>query len=178
MSGARMQEIADEAGINKALLHYYYRSKEQLFSAVFQEILIQILPQLFSIFKSDLPLEVKIYQLAERYVDFLQEHPEMPLFVLSELQRDPQQLFENLELSKVINLDNLKDQLISEAEKGNIRPISIEQFMINIVSMMVFPFAARPMFQRVLSIEDEAYAELLESRKTEVPKFFMSALRP
>ena len=177
MSGARMQEIADKAGINKALLHYYFRNKDQLFSAVFQEIIKQLLPQLFHIFKSDLPLEVKVYQVCEKYIDFLKEHRELPLFVLSELQRDPVSLFKRLPLESIVDFEPLKEQLKSEAENGNIHPISLEHFMMNVISMMLFPFMGKPMFERIMGIEDDRYDQILEERKTEVPRFIMNALK-
>lgn len=177
MNGARMQEIADKAGINKALLHYYFRNKDQLFSAVFKEIIKQLLPQLFQIFKSDLPLEVKVYQVCEKYIDFLKEHRELPLFVLYEMQRDPESLFQNLPLKSIVDFEPLKDQLLSEAEMGNIHPISLEHFMMNIISMMLFPFVAKPMFERIMSIDDDHYDQIMEKRKTEVPRFIMNALK-
>ena len=102
MTGARMQEIADLAGINKALLHYYYRSKEQLFNAIFEDVLKDMLPGLFGIVNSDLPLEVKVYQLADKYMEFFSKRPEMPLFVLNELQRHPKELIERLHLQKSV----------------------------------------------------------------------------
>jgi AcrR family transcriptional regulator len=178
MAGARMQEIADHAGINKALLHYYYRNKEQLFRAVFREILKSLLPQLFAIFRSDLPLEVKVYQLAEKYIDFLSKHREMPLFVLNELQRDPKQLFEHLDIKGYFKLDDVQIELDKEVEKGTITPISAKQFMMNIISLMVFPFAARPMFENVFGIDGPEYQEFLNERKTLIPRFIMNALRP
>ncbi len=177
MTGARMQEIADKAGINKALLHYYFRSKEQLFAAVFSEIIKHLLPQLFQIFKAEIPLEVKVYQVAEKYTDFLKDHSELPLFVLYELQRDPDELFRKLDLETFVDLQPLRDQLKSEYEEGNIRQISLEHFMMNIISMMIFPLAAKPMFMRIMELDEDKYTEIMEERKREVPTLIMNALR-
>ena len=177
MAGARMQEIADEAGINKALLHYYYRNKEQLFASVFQEIIKEFLPALTSILNGELPLEVKVYQVAEKYIDFLSVHPELPLFVLGELQRHPEMLIKKLEIQGGLNFDNLKDQLKSEVEAGNIRPISFEDFLMNLVSMLVFPFAGKYLFLAVTQMDNEDYSDFINRRKTEVPKYMMNALR-
>jgi TetR/AcrR family transcriptional regulator len=177
MSGARMQEIADEAGINKALLHYYYRSKEKLFSAIFENILVGFIPRLFDVINSDLPLEVKLYKVAEKYTDLLTKHSEMPLFVLHELQRNPEKLFRKLPNRGAI-FAKLENQLKVEAEKGNIRPISTEMFMMNVVSMLVFPFVGRPVYQQITDMSDDQYKQFLAERASEVPKFIMNALRP
>jgi TetR/AcrR family transcriptional regulator len=177
MLGARMQEIADEAGINKALLHYYYRSKEKLFAAIFENILVGFIPKLFGVINSDLPLEVKVYQVAEKYTELLIRHGEMPLFVLHELQRNPDKLFRKLPGRGDI-FANLDRQLKEEADKGNIRPIATEMFMMNVVSMLVFPFVGRPVYQQITDMDDDQYRRFLEDRTQEVPKFIMNALRP
>ncbi len=178
MTGARMQEIANRAGINKALLHYYYRNKELLFQAVFQDVLKEMFPRFFAIFQEDVPLEVKVYQLADSYITFLLKNPQMPHFLLNEVQRDPKQLMENLEISKVLDISVIQKQLEVEYQEGRIRKIGVDQFMLNVVSMMVFPFIVGPMFQMITDMNEERYHALLLSRKKEVPKFIMNALRP
>jgi AcrR family transcriptional regulator len=177
-AGARMQEIANEAEINKAMLHYYFRSKDQLFHAVFTDLVKDMMPKLFSIFNRDLPLEVKIYKVVELYIDFLSEYPELPLFILGELQANTEDLINQLEISQHADFTVIEKQLNEEFEKGNIRQIDAPQFMLNLMSMMVFPFVARPIFQNVLNVSQDQFTQLLQTRKTEVPKFIMNALRP
>ncbi|WP_421869785.1 TetR/AcrR family transcriptional regulator [Marinoscillum sp.] len=178
MTGARMQEIADQAGINKALLHYYYKSKEQLFYSIFDDVIQDMLPRLVAILNSELPLEVKVYQLTDKYIEFLSDRPEMPLFVLNELQRHPEELIQRLHLQKGIDLSVIKDQLKTEAEKGTIREISVEMFLLNMISLLVFPFAAKSLFQAVAQVNENQFSQFMEARKTEVPKYIMNALRP
>lgn len=177
MSGARMQEIADEAGINKALLHYYYRSKEQLFNAVFEEVLKNFVPKLFETLNSELPLEVKIYQISERYTYLLLEHRDLPLFILTELQRNPERLLNKIPSGRMV-FSKLENQLKEEASRGNIQEIPLEMFVINLISMLVFPFAARALYKGVMGMTDEAYLDFVKARMLFVPKFFMNALRP
>lgn len=177
MSGARMQEIADEAGINKALLHYYYRSKEQLFNAVFEEVLKNFVPRLFETLNSDLPLEVKVYQIAERYTHMLLEHREMPIFILTELQRHPERLLNKLPAGRRV-FSKLENQLKEEAAQGKIQEIPLEMFVINLISMMVFPFAAKSLYKEVMGMTDQEYLDFVKARMLFVPKFFMNALRP
>lgn len=177
MAGARMQEIADTAGINKALLHYYFRNKEQLFRAVFQTTIGEMLPQLFGILTEEAPLEVKVYQLADKYIDFLTENKQLPLFVLSEIQRDPDQLFAKLDINSIAPFDILQKQLDEEVAAGNILPISSKEFVMNFISLAVFPFVAKPMIQKVMNMPQEAFEQMMEKRKKQLPAFFMNALR-
>lgn len=177
MAGARMQEIADQAGINKALLHYYYRSKEKLFNEVFEETLAQFIPQLFGVLNSELPLETKVYQVSEKYIDFLIENPALPMFVLNEIHSHPARLAKKMNASRS-HFDTIEKQLKEEALKGNIVPISVEMFMMNILSLLVFPFLSGKLLQAAMSIKDEQMAAIYEKRKSEVPRFIMNAIAP
>ncbi|MCB0436733.1 MAG: TetR/AcrR family transcriptional regulator, partial [Mangrovimonas sp.] len=89
MDGARMQEIANEAGINKALLHYYFRSKQLLFEAVFKKAFSLLAPQLNKILNDDSSVEDKIKNFSFNYISFISEHPYLPNFIISELNRNP-----------------------------------------------------------------------------------------
>ena len=178
MHGARMQEIADRAGINKALLHYYYRSKDQLFVAIFQDILKDMIPRLIPIFVAKVPLEVKVYKLADIYIEFLKKNQDLPLFVLYELQQNPERLTSHFNLNKLDHFKVIQQQLDEEAAKGNIRPIQLPHFIMNLMAGMVFPFVAKPLFKTILEISQEDFELLMEQRKTEFPKFIMNALKP
>ncbi|MEQ8713187.1 MAG: TetR/AcrR family transcriptional regulator [Cyclobacteriaceae bacterium] len=176
MDGARMQEIADRAGINKALLHYYYRSKEQLFQSVFEEKLLNFLPKIFQIFHGDQSIEEKVHVLADRYKDFLKLNPELPHFVLGELQRRPDRLFAKIDARLSMNLDVIGLQLKKEAQEGRIRLIDPKHFIANLISMIVFPFVASPLFIKVFNYDKEEYFDYLDQRKKEVPAFVMASL--
>ena len=87
MAGARMQEIADKAGINKAMLHYYYRSKQRLFEAVFNNTFSLLAPQLNNILNDDSSIEVKVRNFTSNYIGFVIKHPYLPNFIIQELNR-------------------------------------------------------------------------------------------
>ena len=89
MDGARMQDIANHAGINKALLHYYYRTKDQLFNAVFEMIARKIFKKFAPVFDENLTLEEKIRFFFKEHITFLQENPRLPGFILNEVNRNP-----------------------------------------------------------------------------------------
>ncbi len=90
--GARMQEIADTAEINKALLHYYFRNKDKLFEAVFEETLLQIGPMVLSFVNEPIPLEVKIWKFVDDYIEIIRNNPKLPLFILNEIHVNPDRI--------------------------------------------------------------------------------------
>ena len=93
MNGARMQDIADEAGINKALLHYYFKDKDKLFETIFVVEAQRFFPKITMIFQSDAPLFEKIENFVSEYIDEMQENPYLPWFVINEMNRDPEKLW-------------------------------------------------------------------------------------
>ncbi|MEJ0102141.1 MAG: TetR/AcrR family transcriptional regulator [Bacteroidota bacterium] len=120
MTGARMQEIADEAGINKALLHYYFRNKEMLFDTIFRQAAQKLFPQLNIIFESDMPLFEKIETFVATYIDVMLENPYLPMFVLGEINQDPGKFYKKMngEL-KFPKPDKFLVQIDKEVRKGD-----------------------------------------------------------
>ncbi|MEO7457887.1 MAG: TetR/AcrR family transcriptional regulator [Gemmatimonadaceae bacterium] len=185
-AGARMAEIAQEAGVNQALLHYYFRTKERLSIAVFSKIAGRLFPSLRQLLGSDVSLDDKIDRLVALYLDNLSKHPYLPGYVLSELHHHPERIPQLLEfvlgappkavMSPVF--EKLGEQIDERVAAGTMRPISPEQFAINLISLCIFPFAARPMLRMVFGMDDDAFARFIEQRKTELPEFFRNALRP
>ncbi|MBK6938369.1 MAG: TetR/AcrR family transcriptional regulator [Chitinophagaceae bacterium] len=177
LAGARMQEIANEAGINKALLHYYFRSKDKLFETILVETMQSFLPRVNAIFTSDLPLEEKIPAFCSEYIDKMLANPFIPLFVVNEINNQPDDFFKKIWGGKKPDVSILVKQLDAAANEKKIRPVSPVQLIMNIMSMCVFPFVAKPMFQRVIGISDKQFRLLMEERKKDIPSFIMAALR-
>ena len=178
MQGARMQEIADEAGINKALLHYYFRNKEKLFMAVFADAFLQIMPNMDQIFSSDRSIEEKISVFIEAYINMLSAYPDLPIFILSEARRDPTILFEVLEKSGIKPV-SITEFILLEMEKGNLVRMNPSHMMVNIVSLCVFPFLARPLLETViLKKQGVDPAEFYNIRLEEVKTFVLRAVIP
>jgi TetR/AcrR family transcriptional regulator len=178
MAGARMQDIADEAGINKALLHYYFRDKDKLFEVVFMEEAQKFFPKINRIFESDDDLEQKIHLFVAEYIDEIVDNPFLPWFVLNEINRDPDRF-----MGKVWNKGNLPrpakflEQIEKEIRKGTIRRIDPRHLLLNLLSMTIFPFVARPMITRNLGVPESRFNELMEERKKAIPRFIMDSLR-
>jgi AcrR family transcriptional regulator len=185
-AGARMQEIAQEAGVNQALLHYYFRSKERLSGAVFEQLAGRILPALTQTLGSDISLDEKIDRLVAVYLANLSRNPFLPGYLISELHHHPERIPGLLakaiggEPAGVLSplFEKLGEQIDERVAAGTMRPIAPEQFAINLISLCIFPFAARPMLRVVFGMDDDAFAKFIEQRKTELPAFFRNALRP
>ncbi len=177
MAGARMQEIADEAGINKSLLHYYYRSKEKLFDAVFRSVFFTFFPHFDTILLSDASLFDKIRKFCDMYLDVLMKNPFIPLFILHELNNDSQKLTAYIKQIG-INPKAFVVQVKKEIEKGIIRPVDPRQLIINMLSMCVFPIAGRPLIQAIVFNDNTAeYDRFLETRKKEIPDFIIHSIK-
>jgi AcrR family transcriptional regulator len=178
MDGARMQEIADKAGINKAMLHYYYRSKQQLFEAVFKKAFSLLAPQLDRIINDDSSIEEKIRNFTFNYISFVSNHPYLPNFIIQELNRNPGFVEQLRQTEGFPNINKFKQQLNDEIEKGNIIPIKAEQLLINILALNVFPFIAKPLLKTFINIDEAFYKQLIEHRKTEVADFIINSIKP
>lgn len=177
MDGARMQEIADEAGINKALLHYYFRNKQQLFDAVFMNAFSLLAPQLNSILNDDSSIEEKILQFTSNYISFMTKHPYLPSFVIQEINRNPEFLMQLKEKPQFPNITKFKLQVESEISNGILKNIEAEQLFINILSMCIFPFMGKPLIKVFLNSDDAHFNRLMENRKTEVSNFIINSIK-
>ena len=177
MDGARMQEIADEAGINKAMLHYYYRSKQLLFEAVFSNAFSLLAPQLNKILNDDSSIEEKVKNFTHNYISFIIKHPYLPNFIIQELNRNPK-FFEKIQQNAAFpTLEKFKNQVSEEVEKGILKPINGEQLFINIISLNIFPFVATPLIKGFLKIDDKGFKQLMEQRKTAVSEFIINSIK-
>jgi AcrR family transcriptional regulator len=177
MDGSRMQEIADKAGINKAMLHYYYRSKQLLFEAVFKHAFTLLAPQLNKILNDDSSIEEKIRNFTFNYISFISKHPYLPNFIIQELNRNPGFAESLRQTEGFPNIEKFKHQLNDEIENGTIKPIKAEQLFINILALNVFPFIAKPLLKTFLNVEDSDFTQLIEVRKTEVADFIINSIK-
>lgn len=176
MDGARMQEIADEAGINKALLHYYFRSKERLFEAIFGEIIKFAFPKITRIIASDLGIVSKIEQFVDAYLEILMKHPFIPGFIMKELSRDPSSLIKMV-MKFGFNPQIVFTQIEEAMDRGEIIRMDPRHLAVNVISMCVFPFAARPIISFVIFKEDQqAIENFYRERATVIKQFVVNAI--
>lgn len=177
-AGARMQEIADEAEINKSMLHYYYRSKEKLFLMVFQAAAKKIFPDLSVILSSDESLEQKVVQIVEFYDRTFRKYPYVPAFVIHEMNQNPRRFREFMTSMDLRLPDAFTRQIREEISAGRMMSIEPHQFLVNIVGLCLMPVIARNMVQSLFRLNDKEYQEMLEERKKMIPKLIFSGVSP
>jgi AcrR family transcriptional regulator len=177
MDGARMQEIADEAGINKSMLHYYFRSKELLFKAVFMEAFSTLAPQLNEILNAETSICDKIKEFSYNYINFVIAHPYLPNFILQEMNRNEAFIHDLISKKHFPSIKKFKLQVEEKVADGTLKPIKAAHLFINIMALNIFPFVASPLLKRILKTSDKAYQKLIEERKTEVSTFIINAIK-
>lgn len=176
MDGSRMQEIADEAGINKALLHYYFRTKQKLFEAIFQKLFRQIFPNIESLILSDTPIREKLEIFIDKYNELLWKHPYLPAFVLREIHRDPEFLVSVIR-NQGVNPAQISEIFEREMEAGHIRKMDPRDLMVNIISLSIFPYAAKPLMNVMFFENDKkAYRDFLKKRNETIKEFVFNSI--
>jgi TetR/AcrR family transcriptional regulator len=176
-AGARMQEIADEAGINKAMLHYCFKNKELLFKAVFMNAFGQLAPQINEIFKSNDSVFDKIRKFMQSYISFVMLNPYLPQFVIQEMNNNPEFVLTFLKNESRPNPTLMIAQIEKEIAAGIIKPINPKQLLMDVFSMTVFPFAAKMMMKGMLQISDAEFNTMMEERKTSIAEQIINSIK-
>lgn len=174
----RTRDIAKEAGINLALLNYYYRSKENLFEIVMQESIEEMFSYLEHIMNNkQTTLTEKIDAGVLRYIEGMSKNSNLPLFLFSELQANPQHLFDMVKIPEGFIQETYMFKQINEQinkEKLNFTAI---HFFINLVSMSIFPIIGQPFIKYVTKMDEKSFTDFIEQRKTLVPIWLKSMLK-
>ena len=176
--GARMQAIADAAGINKALLHYYFNNKETLFNEIFEASFRKFIPHVEEMISQEHDIFIIIRKFVHAYISLMQSQPSLPLFLFHEINKDADRVFKLIFNNEQPTMMFLLFQKFDAAQKANlIKPIRLEQLVMNIMSMCVFPFLAKPMMQRVMNFTEPVFDELMEQRKQQVADFIIDSIK-
>ena len=179
MDGARMQEIAEEAGLNQALLHYYFRNKENLFSAVFEEDFSQMLDRQARQLQEGQTLFDLIRAFVRGQIEFVQQHPYLPHFILQELKRCPDHVHHHVHGYSKKGIQKAIQELIAKAvQDGEIRPISPVDLMSNMIALCTHPFLAKPLIMMSHGMTEKQFNQFIEDRKTSVAEFLIHGLKP
>jgi AcrR family transcriptional regulator len=179
-AGTRMQVVADEAEINKAMLHYYFRSKEKLFRVILTDAINEVLPILIGSLNSDKGVIAKLHDLVSNYTALLLKRPHLPLFIMHELSQNQGKFVTDLALranAQPVMLTFFQ-QVIEAGESGDIYPINPVQLLLHVLSLTVFPFIARPMIATMANIPEELFQQVLSDRAQEVIRFLDAGLKP
>jgi TetR/AcrR family transcriptional regulator len=174
--GASMQDIADEAGINRTLLHYYFRNKENLFETIFSKVLATTFPSMVAAFVSDRTFTEKIQIFVDTYTDLLKENPYLPVFVIQEISLNPDRLTGIIQHNG-IDPDVALKGLAQEMQSYGMVGMDPRHLVANLLGMVLFPYIGRTLFQKLAFKDDaEAYEVFLEERRQQVPKFISLAM--
>lgn len=175
--GASMQDIADEAGINRTLLHYYFRNKEKLFDTIFSKVLASAFPTMVAAFASNRPFMEKVRMFVDTWTDLLNENPYLPVFIIQEISLNPDRLagfIQHVGLDPDATLKGIAKELESYGMVG----MDPRHMIANLLGMVLFPYIGRPLFRKVAFGDDEqAYEQFLEDRKKQIPRFISLAMQ-
>ncbi|MFA6084071.1 TetR/AcrR family transcriptional regulator [Mucilaginibacter sp.] len=177
MAGARMQEIADEAGINKSMLHYYFRSKEKLFRQIFLISLKKFIGSVVPLLNEQNTWEQKVPLIIEYYAKFLTENPDLPFFVLSEIRNNAEEFLSEVKIEDILINSVFMEQLKNDMGKEKIRRINPVQIFLSIISGIIFPFIAKPMVKHVAKLDDNSWNEFINERKDIVSGMVINYLK-
>ena len=176
--GTTVRDIAAASGTNVAMVNYYFRSKHNLFNEIFEEVFDTLAKKIFLAIDSDLPFFEMIKKWVYSYYDTLSEFPQLPIFLMNELNQNPRSLQERL-MSRNLNkiYSKLAKRISEEEEKGTIKETSVTNFILNLVSLSVFPFVFQPVAIAFLNMTKEEYDELSKDHKEYVVEFIINAIK-
>lgn len=169
-AATRTRDIAEEAGLNLALLNYYFRSKSKLFEIIMMETLAGFIQRIAIILNNEkTTLDEKVAAIAEHYIDTIIKDPEIPTFIVSEIRNNPKMLLKKLSFSDVVKNSVFFKQHHEEVKKGNISEPNPLHFLMNLMGLVVFPFIAKPILMGGNDIPESEFNKLMEHRKKMIP---------
>jgi TetR/AcrR family transcriptional regulator len=164
---ATTQDIADAAGVNRTLLHYYFRSRDVLFNLVFKEALTKLRTRVYEVLGSEVPFRAMVENLVNVFYEELSISPYLETFIALQLNQEPgkyEEFFTKIPGGKE-KLKNFLKEVQLEIDNGNIHPMKPINFFINLFALMAYPFVARPIYTNMFDLSDAAYEKLLCERK-------------
>ena len=167
------RDIANEASVNLALVNYHFRSKEDLFKSIMLEVVSGFAGQMEVLLNDDHTFEEKVELLVANYINLITQQPDLPLFMLSELRNHPQQLAKHLDIGRIFREASFFKEL-QERIPESIHPV---HYFMNILSMTVFPFVAKPLLSVVAGLNNDQYIDLMQERKKLIPQWIMATLK-
>ncbi|MCV9386070.1 TetR/AcrR family transcriptional regulator [Reichenbachiella ulvae] len=177
-AATKTRDIAEKAGINLALLNYYYRSKELLFNKIMMEVMSMFMKSIFSIFQDErTTLEQKFELIASRYIDKIKSNPDIPNFLLNELRSRPEEFFLKIIEGKRLQDFYIYTQLVEQIGEERVKGLNPIHIMMNLMSLTLFPFVGKPMMRMVTGIDNAVFNKMMEERKKLIPMWIMQMLK-
>lgn len=164
------RDIAKASDTNVALINYYFRSKENLFAEIMVEQVRSFAHGLASVVNDpDTDLREKFTRMADAYLTMFEQQPDTPLFVLTEIRRSPKQFLHKIDMDGKLKNSVLFKQLQQAVKKGSLQPGEPIHVFMNLLSMLVFPYIAKPMLMGVADVSERNFTALMQERRTLVP---------
>ena len=175
-SGSRMQDIADHAGINKALLHYYFRSKDKLFESIFDKKIGVMFPQMEEIFEEENSFCEIICAFVEKYIATLSANPFLPLFVINTINKPDRQDF--IDKMPVSLIKKMIESYQRDLVLGKVKSLNPAHLVISTLSMCAFPFMAKPIILKMANGNQTQLDTFMQGRSVEVQSYLKTILLP
>ena len=175
--GTTVQEIADLANTTKSMVNYYFRSKEKLFGTVFKAQFQEFYGGTIGFIKSDLPLYDKIVKIVDYDTENIIKFPLLPIFILNEINRNPEIVFSLISNPSSDALDTLDKQISKEVRNGNIKKINAIDLLTNVRSLTVFPFLLKRLQMKSLKLTEEQMNFKLKARKKMIIELIWNSLK-
>lgn len=179
-AGAKTPEIAKRAGVNHAMLHYYFRTKENLFNIILQKKMALLANSFMTIFDSNLPFLDKIRIGMEKHLDFISENSRLPLFIVNESTKNEKNklfLIDTLQPKVTLLLEKIRQQIEIEAEKGLIKHVKAEDLLYNIITLNVMTGLGKPMLKTVCERTGTDYEQYMAMRRESNIRFILDSLK-
>lgn len=170
-AATRTRDIAEESGFNLALINYYFRSKERLFDMIMLEHIQTFVHSISEILNNrNTTLQEKLHVLIDHYIDMLISNPNLPLFVLNEINADPQKLMDRVCIDKIAGeKPYIAEQWNEMTAAGKGPPFNPIHMLINVASLTIFPFLGSPVIRNRTGMSIDDYNKLMEERKKLIP---------
>ncbi|WP_346239349.1 TetR/AcrR family transcriptional regulator [Niabella insulamsoli] len=177
-AATRTRDIAEEAGINLALLNYYFRSKQKLFELIMLETLTAFIEKMVLLLNDErTTLDQKVREVVENYIDVITAEPELPIFIITEIRSNPKLLLQKIPVKKIIRQSVFFKQHQKAVHEGRIQEPNPLHFLMNLIGMIVFPFMAKPLLMAGGGIEEKEFNELMKERKKLIPMWIKAIMK-
>lgn len=178
--GVSTTQVAKAVGCNQALVHYYYRTKQNLFKIICQQEIQKMLKILADIPQEDISFEDFIEKIIEAQIGFLKNNPDAPFFIIGELRHNSEVLRMMRELFSEFGKEivgKIRMFVQMKQSKGELNDVSVEDLLIDIVSLDVMSFVGQVLFTQILEMDSQTQEVFLERRKTHIKKLILSNIK-
>lgn len=177
-AGTKTRDIAEEAGLNLALLNYYFRSKKKLFDLIMVETLQHFFSGIFVVINNEeSTLKEKLVLFVDKYIDMFTSNQNVAFFILNTVREDPEDYFSKLGMLEHAKNSAFIRQFQEGIMNGELPPINPLHFLLNVMGLVVFPFVAQPMISAATGMDREVFFEMVQERKRLIPLWIDAMLK-